>query len=128
MANNYCESSTFIDIPAPLHHEAGMIATRIAGECEVEDGCFDVQTEMRPEGLLLTGEEYFNTSHAERLVRALVEELDLPDPIVVTWAFWCSKPRPGEFGGGGFLVRKGKNTVWTDAENTLRNLIDIKQP
>lgn len=123
MANNYQESSTLIPIPAPLMHDAQAIAARIEQQMETEEDCFGIQVEFFPEGVLLYGEEYFNTSHAELLAKALVEELDLPDPVIVSWAYWCSRHRPDEFGGGAFAVRKGMDTVWVDALDEVRKKI-----
>jgi hypothetical protein len=46
-------------------------------------------------------------------------------PIIVTWGYTCSQPRSGEFGGGAFVIKKGK-AKWLDARHWANKLVDKK--
>jgi hypothetical protein len=78
----------------------------------------------RKEGVVLYDEESFNPEQAEAVMRALVEELSLPKVFGCSWAYTCSKPRPGHFGGGAFVLAKGRDTYWVDAEDAVLKLFN----
>lgn len=119
MANNYCESSSFVEIPPDKLEKAKVIADRIGVELESnpDEGYAGYVAEFEGTGLWIHHNESLNPDHAERLVKALVEELDLMGIFVCSWSYTYSKPRIGigEFGGGAFAVQKGRDTVWIDA-------------
>lgn len=53
----------------------------------------------------------------ERTVEVLEEftkEYAIEEPIVFAWAYTCSEPRVGEFGGGAVAIYKGESR-WVDA-------------
>lgn len=128
MANNYCESSSFIAVPMEQLDEAENIVTRICEELENDDewGCagFVAEVERHEDhrGVWIYAEENINSDHVETLVKALVEELKLPGIHVVSWAYTCSKPRIDEFGGGAFAVQMGEETVWVDAAHEAERI------
>ncbi|MEB3214425.1 MAG: hypothetical protein VKL39_23965 [Leptolyngbyaceae bacterium] len=123
MANNYCESSSFIDIPDDKIDKAREILQKVREELEAsEDGYAGFDAKIERGGAWIVHNESINPDHVESLVRALVEELDLP-PVVVSWSYTCSKPRIDEFGGGAFVVKKGFNTVWIDARNEAEKVL-----
>jgi len=116
MANNYCQSSTFIKIPNEKLAEAQKIVDKFeeyAAETEDAYSGFDVTCEK--DGVWINGEESFNPDMAEMLIRELVETLNLPGIHICSWSYTCSKPRIDEFGGGAFGVQKSTQTVWIDA-------------
>lgn len=80
-----------------------------------------------PDGVWICHDESMNTDHAEMLVKALVEELDLPGIFVCSWAYVCSKPRIDEFGGGAFAVQRGRDTIWIDAAASALRLASISE-
>jgi hypothetical protein len=125
MAQNYCQSSTLVLIEPGKIEQAKAIVARIREAFEIDDdgeGIVGFQTEIWKEGIWLGDDECFNPEHAEVLIRSLVEELELDDVYVCSWAYTCSKLRIGEFGGGAFAVSRGKNTVWIDAVSEARRI------
>ena len=54
--------------------------------------------------LWVYSEEYGNVSHAGEFARAFLARFRPADCWQLTWAETCSKPRIGEFGGGGLFV------------------------
>lgn len=117
MANNYCQYSAALVLPKGREEEAVKIATRVAEEMEKEDYC---GTDWAVEGteqpyVWFSAEESGNVEHAEQIAKAVIEEMKLDKPFVLSWANTCSKPRLDEFGGGAFVVQRGRDTVWVDA-------------
>ena len=112
MTNNYCESSSWMDIPEGKLKEAAEICDRISTELEKDrnEGYCGVEFEIRSEtsSIWFHEDDSINTEHLELIARALVEELDLP-PFFCSWAYTCSKPRVNEFGGGAFAIIRGKD-------------------
>lgn len=106
-----------IEIPQDKVEQAKEIMARIEAEIEAdpEEGYVGYEADLEADGVWIRHDESINTEHAERLVKALVEELDLPGIIVCSWSYTCSKPRIDEFGGGAFAVQKGRDTIWIDA-------------
>lgn len=132
MANNYCQSSSEIMIPRDKLKQARAIEARIAGELESDpdEGYVGYNATFFHDDqplvqLWIREDESINPDHVERLVKALVEELDLPGIHVVSWAYTCNKPRIDEFGGGAFAVQKGRKTVWVDAASEARRQMEV---
>jgi hypothetical protein len=124
MANNYCESSTLIPFPSDLKTQAGLICARVESEIEASEGYVGYLASFDGDAVWIRHDETFTPDHAESLVRALVEELDLEGIFVVSWSYTCSKPRPDQFGGGAFALAKGKDTQWVDASETAQALVE----
>lgn len=57
----------------------------------------------------------------------LVEKYDDMKPVGFSWANWCDKPRPGEFGGGAVYIRKG-DTKHLGTDLWLGNQYEIDNP
>ena len=122
MANNYTDSSSWLDLPIDKLEDARQIILRVTQELEQDDsqgnycGCAaDIENHGEKFGVWFHGDESLNPEHVEKFARALVEELDLRGPFYCTWANTCSKPRIDEFGGGAFVLAKGVPTIWCDA-------------
>ena len=119
MANNYCQYSAALVLPKGREEEAVQIALRVAGELEKEDFCetdWAVEDKGTKEPYIwFSAEESGNVGHAEQIAKAVIEEMKLDKPFVLSWANTCSKPRLDEFGGGAFVVQRGRDTVWVDA-------------
>ena len=122
MANNYLEYSSFLNIPAEKIERAREIVAREIEKLEDDDECGYCGTlaEVENEGVWFHVEESGNTDHVEAIARALVEELELDEPFVCSWAYTCSSPRVDEFGGGAMVVRRGHETIWVDAMNAAQ--------
>lgn len=124
MANNYTEASSLIEIPEDKRDQAQQILTRFIAEQDEDEGTnFDASVE--PDGLWIRSNESIDVEQAHLLVKEIVEKLDLPGVHVVAWADTCSRLRPGEFGGGAFAVRKGRDTIWVNAEDEARKQAEL---
>ncbi len=116
MANNYCQSSNFITVPAAKLKQAQQIIEKIEDKLESSsDGYVGFEAKIEKNGVWIHDDESITPTHVELLVRTLVEELNLPGIYICSWAYTCSKPRINEFGGGAFAIQKRCNTVWIDA-------------
>jgi len=127
MANNYCLSSSFMEIPPNKMVRVADILDRIFKEMEDadEDDCvgFNIVTEKT--GIWFYHDESFTPEQCERIAKALIEELVLDKPFLCSWAYACSKPRIDGFGGGAFLVVKGQETYWCDAVSAVEKMAKI---
>ena len=122
MANNYTDSSSWLDIPADKVDAANAIIERVIAKLEADEAtcgycvcAADIEKHVDQYGVWFHGDESVDPEHVEMIARALVEELDLPGPFYCSWANTCSKPRVDEFGGGAFVLAKGVPTMRCDA-------------
>ena len=129
MANNYLEYSSFLNIPADKIERAREIVAREIAKLEDDDECGYCGTlaEVESDGVWFHVEESGNTDHVEAIARTLVEELELDEPFVCSWAYTCSSPRVDEFGGGAMVVRRGHETIWVDAMDSACNADKARQ-
>jgi hypothetical protein len=118
-----------ISIPEDKIAQAKEIMKRIDAELEEdsEEGCVGYVADVKDGGVWIRSDESINTDHAESLVKALVEELDLPGIFVCSWSCTCSKLRIDEFGGGAFAVQKGCDTIWVDAASEALRRASISE-
>lgn len=118
MANYYSECAEVITIPPEKMERAWEIVNRVLEELEgdeEEDTFVTFRVAGFEGGLLITTHESIDPDQLHTLVKALVEELDLPGITACSWAYTCDKQRPDAFGGMAFAVRKGYETVWVHA-------------
>ncbi len=118
MANNYQETSSFLNIPPDKIHLARSICSRVEEEiCETDEGGYcNCEWSIEPDGVWFKADESFDPDHVEQIARALVEELDLDGYFLCSWCYLCSKPRVDEFGGGAFILAKGMPTYWVSPQ------------
>ena len=126
MANNYTESSSFMVLDESQLDKAQEIIDRVVKECEKgEYGYFDVDVNVERGdsgslhscGIWFAHNESINPAQLCELAEVLVDELEIDTPFLASWAYTCSKRRIGEFGGGAFVVERGEDTIWVDAES-----------
>lgn len=120
MANNYTEFSSFMEISSNSIKKAQMIIDKAISEIESNDENVGCKVEIEEDGIWFGcyyGEG--NPEHVEIIARKLVEELRVNKPFFCSWAHTCSKPRVDEFGGGAFVIQRGKETFWCDALSTV---------
>jgi hypothetical protein len=132
MANNYQESSSWLEIGEEKIGQAQAIIDEVTKEIIENDPdgfeCIGCLVDVERTGVWFRGEESINLESVEAIAKELVERLEIDEPFYCSWAYTCSKPRIDEFGGGAFLVRRGKDTVWIDAMHYLQQLVyDEKQ-
>jgi len=128
MADNYCDSSSFLNVPPGKLDKAREIIARVEEELETGDegyvGCqSQVLNDEERCGIWFSGDESCNVEHVELIARALVDELELEGDFICSWAYTCSKPRIDEFGGGAFVIRRGVETLWCDARSEVEDKI-----
>lgn len=118
MANNYIQFSAFLPVPTEKRDQARAIVEREIEKLQADDdeGYCGTNTRIESEGVWFHEDESGTPEHVEKIGRSLIEQLQIAEPFVCTWAYTCSKPRIDEFGGGAFLIRLGKPTLWCDAE------------
>jgi hypothetical protein len=140
MANNYTHFSFAFQINSPAEAEYLETILQAAHGYDESDenlalarevfgsqfdyyGClgFDYEIECGSEG----GEVWIhddggegNADHAVSLVQAYLNKFDLDTKIGFSWAFTCSSPRIGEFGGGAVVVTKD-DEKWMNTDQWL---------
>lgn len=125
MADNYCQSSSQLNIPEDKIGRAQEIVDRAVKRIEEESeeeycGC---QVKVEEDGVWFHADESINLEHVEIIAKALVNELEIDAPFYCSWAFTCSKPRIDEFGGGAFVVKRGYKTSWVDAMSHVQDMV-----
>jgi len=122
MANNYLEASETIVLKEDAEVQwwqrkfaewAKKLDDVDRGDVEDEDReelasyYFDYE-ESRDEStkgfIWIHGEEYINIDVVADVMQQYLKEFHPKDCFTLTWASYCSKPRVGEFGGGGLVV------------------------
>ena len=121
MANHYLEYSAFLEIPAGQMEKARTIVERESAKWGEDNDCGGSCAEVEDRGVWFYAQEQGNTDHVEAIARALLEELEMDERFVCSWAYTCSKPRIDEFGGGAMVVRRGHETIWVDAMDSASN-------
>lgn len=98
---------------------AKLIVARVTKEIEEDDeddcGCLGVEVAFEDEGIWFSHEESINVDNLAVLVQALLDELEIDEPFVFSWANTCSKPRLDEFDGGACALKRGQPAYWVNA-------------
>jgi hypothetical protein len=108
-----------LEIPEDKLEQAILIVERVKEELEdAEPNYIGFDAEFEDEGLWIHDDgESIDVEHVAILAQRLLDELEIDEPFVFSWAYTCSKPRVDEFGGGACAVRRGKDPIWCDARN-----------
>ena len=125
MANNYCESSSYLELTQEQLRKAPKIIDRVTKEIEKEDGYIALDISLELDGVWFSYQESMNPDHLETVARALIEELEVDNAFVASWAYTCSKPRIDEFGGGAMGIERGKPTIWVDATHEVMRRLKL---
>ena len=125
MANNYMSSSSLLEVDQGKIEQARAIIVReIEGDPE---GYAGFQYEIEPTGIWFHGDDSIDVDQVAAVVCALIEELEIDETFYCSWAYTCSSPRIGEFGGGSFAVFRDPlgfaSTVWVDADSECRRKV-----
>ena len=124
MANNYTQSSSQLAIPKDKHDQAQAIIDKFMKQFEDDEDVYcGIQVELESEGVWIYGEESFEPDQAAELVQLLLDELEIKEAFIFSWAYTCSKMRLDEFGGGACLVRPGQPYEMIDAVNHMQSLL-----
>lgn len=136
MADYFTSMSSILNIPMDQLEKARVVLDDIVQHIVDEDeGYCGVDVDLRIDGggawigkadqTELRGYIWFrgdqvSIDHVEIIARKLVEELDLPQPFLCSWANTCSRLRVDEFGGGAMRIEKGKPTFYVDAFDMVK--------
>lgn len=123
MANNYTELSCKLELEENQIEQAQSIVDRVCEEIEndPEEGYMGIEIMVKSDGIWFFSEEDGNPDTVERMVKALLEELEIDEPFCFSWSHTCSKPRLDEFGGGACSVKRGHESYWVDALSHVMN-------
>lgn len=87
---------------------------------QIDEDFFDY--EFDDSSVVIYSEEYGDIEAVTEFVKALQEKFPRHSPVGFSWAETCSKPRPGEFGGGAVVVDAG-NVEWVSTYHWLKDRI-----
>ena len=108
MANNYPQFSEMI--PCESEEQQDWLMQELAVAIEFDDGETVPVCEFKADGddVWVYSEDSGDLEALADVVATFQVEFDITEPWTLTWAGTCSKPRLGNFGGGGVVVYKGK--------------------
>lgn len=119
MANNYEQFSEMIECHTGLQRE---------GLLEMLDARSDNDVyicEYAPENdtkVLVYADEGCDVEELAEIITAWLRKFDLDDYIIISIAYTCSKPRPGEFGGYAMGITKDR-VEGLDARDAMKRLL-----
>lgn len=115
MANNYLVFSESYCL-----NQAAIAAAKEWLEREEDNLTFDTEFGVNGEhNLVVYAEECGEPEQVVEFLKHLLPHLPEDTVFTLTWAETCSKPRPGEFGGGAVIVRKSGET-WMNTHEWVR--------
>lgn len=122
MANNYCSTSSFIELTNEQIVLAKPIIEKHTEEPDYDEDSeldfdwepFGAEVDIEEGGIWIHGDE-INPDDIANLVLEILETLEIDKPFVFSWSYTCSKPRIDEFGGGACAVMRGFDPFWVDA-------------
>lgn len=134
MADNYTQSSFIIPVPEERLQELKEWLKAF----ELERDLFEDDTSseywekydgymyelyehsMTAKGLWVYGEDSINIESAVWFTQKVLTDLNIEGGIYISWADTCSKPRIGEFGGGGVVVTKN-DEYWVTSYDVVHS-------
>lgn len=127
MANNYDEFSEMI--PCETKEQQDYLIQELAVAVEFDDGERVSACEFEADGkdVWIYSQESCDLDALADVIAAFQLGFNIDDPWTLTWAGTCSKPRVGNFGGGGIVVYKGKThwmNTWDWCTAEVRRLQD----
>lgn len=123
MANNYCTASFYIEVPDNKLKDLERVINKSIEKIENLFDYVGFDYEIDSTGVWVSSED-FNPEAAAEFTKDIVETLELEKSIIASWAYTCSKLRIDNFGGGAFLVRKGRPTEFIDAYTHMQDICD----
>ena len=116
MANNYSQFSEMI--PCENKEQQDWLMQELAIAIEFDDGERVPACAFEADGddVWVYSEDSGDLEALADVVATFQVEFDITEPWTLTWADTCSKPRLGNFGGGGLVIYKGK-VHWLDTWN-----------
>ena len=139
MANNYTQFSLVVPLRKGKHvfeaankillagFEERSIANDEGRYEDLDDLGFDFSASTRNDEIYIYAEESGNPDDVVSFLETLLQRNLALEPIMFEWAFTCSSPRVGEFGGGGALVTKTGTHWFVPVQSMIRKWDQIKK-
>lgn len=116
MADNYTLFSEVITCKS-MEESNWLLEAIQTDKTEWGDQC--CQAEQQGTDLWIYSEDNCDLEMLAGILMEFQKKFEVKEAIIVSWAYTCSKPRAGEFGGGAFLIQGGKDK-WIDARSSLQ--------
>ncbi len=120
MANNYEQFSEIIECHTRARRDKLLAMLQVAEENQDINVC-----EYKPEsetGVWIYIDEWGDTDELAEVLQSYLRKFDLDEHIIISIAYSCSKPRPGEFGGWAMGITKDKIEC-IDAREAMKILL-----
>ena len=128
MANNYTLSSTMLMLPKSKLAAAKKIIARERKKLEAgAAGYVGAEVVVEADGVWISHNETCDSEHVIQLFQALLDGLKIDAPLIVSFAFECSKPRLDEFGGMAVVLQRGKDPEYFDAQFLASKCVDQRE-
>lgn len=110
MANNYLLFSVELPLGSPEEH---VWTKRVLDRRELwcGGGEYSFYYEFDKGSVVLYSEESGNVDDVAQLISRFLRRFHPQSCFVLQWAMTCSRPRPGEFGGGCCVITKD-DRIW----------------
>jgi hypothetical protein len=141
MAQNYMQFSEVIDELTVEEHEWLKNALALNEDGGYDDGVeppawwddgsetFGFEYDLTPEEFHLYSDEYGNIDTVQALVSEFISLFRKDYVFTLSWSESCSKPRIGEFGGGGMVVTLDETrfmNVWGWLESEKKRIAESR--
>jgi hypothetical protein len=115
MANNYCEFSALLEIPKDKLEKLEDLLEKIISQIVSEEEYLECEAEIDSSGIWFHSiDGSGQPEHVERIARYVIQNLGIYKQFICSYAYYCSKLRLDEFGGGAFLIEINKPTIWIE--------------
>ncbi len=97
-------------VPCKTKEQQDWLIQKLTGAVKDDDGTAYPPCEFAAEGkdVWVHSEDSGDIGALADTVAAFQERFEVEEPWSLSWAGTCSKPRVGDFGGGGIVIYKGK--------------------
>jgi hypothetical protein len=121
MANNYTSFSTTINLPGVTPEEVdAWIEERLPQYDDSDYGASGFQAQYEDGALWVWDDDGF-TDNVVEFIQETLAKFEIVGTVVFEYAYTCSKPRPGEFGGGVVLITKD-NSWWSSPDDFIETI------
>ena len=117
MANNYVGTACEVTFPAEDTARAKSVHAewlKVYEKAMAEDITFlytSFEVEIFDGILHAYGEEFVDLKALEDFLCFFLNEMGIKEPVEVSWAYTCDKPRAGQFGGGTMIISRNQPTI-----------------
>ena len=128
MANSYCAFSCILPVPKDKQDRLAELIKEKEEAIVHMDEYIGCKAEILEDGVWFTDVDWNGEpEHVAEIAEHIINALQLSQPFYCSYAYWCDKPRLDEFGGGAFRVELGRETVWCNPEQFLRDNVRLRE-